>query len=206
MKKYYARDYRRIAVEKTQPFVGKLAIIYLVLLVITAVCGGLSTVGIGEIAILAINGPISFGCIFICKKLFDKQEPEIQDLFEGFKRFVEAFLVSLLKNIFITLWSLLFIIPGIVKSYSYAMSEYIAYDNPGMAPDVAITESRKLMNGHKWELFCLDFSYIGWLILCSLTFGILTLWVGPRMMAAKYAFYLHITGKDETPVIDYTAE
>ena len=69
------------------------------------------------------------------------------------------------------------------------MSYYILKDNPGMDANEARKASIEMMKGHKWQLFCLEFSFIGWIILSILTFGILTLWVGPYMETAKAAFY-----------------
>ena len=80
-------------------------------------------------------------------------------------------------------------IPGIIKSYSYAMTMYILADHPEMAPLDAIAESKRIMTGNKWRLFCLDLSFIGWLVLCILTFGILTLWVAPYQQCARAEFY-----------------
>ena len=73
-----------------------------------------------------------------------------------------------LTGLYIALWSLLFIIPGIIKSFSYAMAPYILAEHPEMTASEAITESRHMMDGNKWRLFCLDFSFIGWSLLCSL--------------------------------------
>jgi uncharacterized membrane protein len=84
---------------------------------------------------------------------------------------------------------MLFIIPGIVKSYSSAMSYYIMCDNPEMGANEAITRSREMMNGHKWQLFCLHFSFIGWILLSMLTCGLLLFMVTPYMNAATAEFY-----------------
>jgi len=119
-------------------------------------------------------------------------------MFAGFNDFGDAFVLYLLQLIFTFLWILLLIIPGIIKSYAYSMSYYIRMDKK-LSPNECITESRRIMNGHKWELFCLRFSYIGWFILCALTLGILSLWVIPRFNQAHYEFYLHITGQDVAP-------
>ena len=109
--------------------------------------------------------------------------------------FEHAFVLALLETVYLFLWSLL-IIPAFIKPYSYAMSFFIQKDNPDMTANECITESRRIMDGNKWKLFCLEFSYIGWVILCILTLGILSFWVSPKMNQAKYLFYLHITGKD----------
>ena len=196
--KMYAKDYRVKAHEACRPYANKLALIYLVYFLIMGALGGLSAVGIGAVALMLVTGPLAFSWIMIVKKVYAKEEPVIEDLFKGFNDFGKAFVVMLLKSIFIALWSLLLFIPGIIKSFSYAMAEYIAKDNPELSANDSITKSREMMNGHKWELFCLMFSYIGWLLLCALTAGILSFWVCPRIEAAKYAFYLNISGKNES--------
>lgn len=197
MEKYYARDYRRIANEKCSHASGNLALIYLIYFLITIVLGGLSYIAIGAVAAFLVMGPLTLGFVYVMKDLFHNIIPSVERMFDGFHKFGDAFVLYLLKNIFILLWSLLFVIPGIVKYFSYEMAYYILDDEDGISANDAITKSRELMNGHKWELFCLKLSYIGWLILCSLTLGILSLWVQPKIDAAKYAFYLHITGKDQ---------
>jgi uncharacterized membrane protein len=116
-------------------------------------------------------------------------------LFRGFENYGNVLGVYLLQSIYTALWTLLFIIPGLIKTYSYAMSLYILDDNKNKPINECITESRKMMDGHKWELFCLDFSYIGWYILCAFTLGILTLWVEPKHQYARYVFYLKVSGK-----------
>ena len=95
----------------------------------------------------------------------------------------------LLMHIFIALWMLLFIIPGIVKCFSYAMTPYILEDNPELSANEAIDRSRAMMKGHKFDLFWLYLSFIGWGILCIFTFGIGFLWLTPYMETATAAFY-----------------
>ena len=87
---------------------------------------------------------------------------------------------------------MLFVIPGIVKSYSYSMAMYIYKDNPELTYKQCIDRSICMMHGHKWDLFCLQLSYIGWLILCVLTGGILCIWVMPKIQQANYLFYLQV--------------
>ena len=80
--------------------------------------------------------------------------------------------LSALKTLYTFLWSILFIIPGIIKSYSYMLAELISLQRPDMSANECITESRRLMNGHKMNMFILRLSFIGWDILCILTCGI----------------------------------
>lgn len=119
-----------------------------------------------------------------------------KDAFRGFSGlFIGGIiLLALLTSIFTTLWALLLVIPGIIKSYSYSQSYFIYYDivtDTGEKPGVldTITASRKLMDGYKGKLFWLDLTFIGWHILAMLTFGIGYLWLNPYISATKAAFY-----------------
>ena len=94
-----------------------------------------------------------------------------------------------LMYLFIVLWSFLFIIPGIIKAFSYAMTPYILEENPELSANEAIDRSRAMMKGHKFDLFWLFLSFIGWFFLSLLTLGIGGLWLGPYMQTATAAFY-----------------
>ena len=94
-----------------------------------------------------------------------------------------------LMGLFIALWTLLFIIPGIVKMFSYAMTPFILEENPDLTANEAIDRSRAMMKGHKFDLFWLILSFIGWGILCVFTLGIGTLWLTPYMQTSIAAFY-----------------
>jgi len=94
-----------------------------------------------------------------------------------------------LMVIFIFLWSLLLVIPGIIKCFSYAMTPYILEEHPELTANEAIDHSRAMMKGHKFDLFWLLLSFIGWLILCMFTFGIGYLWLTPYMQTSVAAFY-----------------
>ncbi len=94
-----------------------------------------------------------------------------------------------LMNLFIALWSLLFIIPGIIKAFSYAMTPFILEEHPELSANEAIDHSRAMMKGHKFDLFWLILSFIGWGFLCLFTFGIGYLWLTPYMETSVAAFY-----------------
>ena len=159
----------------------------------------LGATGIGSFFL----GFIVAGYYAVNLNLIRTKTAKIEDLFSGCKNFVTNFVAYLLMQVFIALWSLLFLIPGIVKSYSYAMTMYILNDHPEMSASEAITESRKMMNGHKGELFVLHLSFLGWGILSSFTFGILLLYVMPYMQATSAAFYEKLK---EMPVIEDNVE
>lgn len=94
------------------------------------------------------------------------------------------------SDLFTVLWTLLFIIPGIVKSYEYQMIPYLLADNPQMTKEQAFEESKRMMQGQKWKAFVLDLSFIGWNILSALTLGILGIfYVQPYMDATHAALY-----------------
>jgi uncharacterized membrane protein len=95
----------------------------------------------------------------------------------------------LLAGVFIFLWTLLFIVPGIIKSYAYAMTPYILIDNPELGPNEARLKSIEMMRGYKGKLFGLDLSFIGWHLLCILSLGIGYIWLQPYLSTARAAFY-----------------
>lgn len=95
----------------------------------------------------------------------------------------------LLSGIFVFLWSLLLVIPGIIKLFSYSMTKYILEEYPELTASEAIDRSRAMMQGHKFDLFWLYLSFIGWALLCVLTAGIGYLWLVPYMETAEAAFY-----------------
>lgn len=156
--------------------------IYIVAVLIIA---ALSTTGIGGL----FQGLITFGLCSAFLFTVRTKTMKFESLFDFTKNFGNVFIASLLQMVFTFLWTLLFCIPGIVKSYSYAMTSYILIDNPQLSGNDAITESRKLMNGHKMDLFLLDLSFIGWYILTALTAGLLSLYVTPYHHAARARFY-----------------
>ena len=116
---------------------------------------------------IVISGAAKLGYAIFNLNLIDNKEASVSDLFSQFHRLGDGFCMNFLVGLFTFLWGLLFVIPGIIKEYSYAMTPYILAENPGMTVTEAITESRRVMNGNKWRLFCLGFSFIGWSLLCS---------------------------------------
>ena len=118
-------------------------------------------------------------------------EATAKDMFEGYNKelFSRVLTTTLLYYVYVFLWSLLLLIPGCIKAYSYAMTPYILKDNPEMKNNAAIEESMRMMDGHKLELFMLDLSFIGWAILSILTCCIGFLWLVPYMNMARVNFY-----------------
>ena len=141
---------------------------------------------------LIIMGTLETGVALIYLKLSYREPAEIGDLFQPFQNFVNTFFAGFLSTIFTFLWSLLFVIPGIVKMYAYSMAYYIKLDHPDYGWKACIDESRQLMDGHKWEKFVLDLSFLGWIIVGSLCLGVGTLWVTPYMEATNAQFYEYV--------------
>lgn len=158
----------------------------------------INTLRIGTILSIVqfiIGGVIRQGYATHLLKQHDGEELDIKDLFSQFHRFGDGFCLRLLEGLFVALWTLLLIVPGIIAAYSYAMAPFIMAENPEMTASEALGASKALMNGHKWELFCLGFSFIGWNLLGTLTLGIGALFVVPYVNAAYTAFYRNLCPK-----------
>lgn len=140
-----------------------------------------------------VLGPLSYG--YYVSFLNSKRTGEvvrIENLFDGFKDYVRVFLTNLLQSIYIVLWTLLLIVPGIIKSISYSQTFFVLKDNPELKNNAAIERSMAMMEGHKMEYFCLILSFIGWLLLGILTLGIGLLWVNPYIATATAHFYEYV--------------
>lgn len=147
--------------------------------------------------LFALGSVISLGYSRFNLDLVDhRKDPNIGTLFGFFPHWKNAVIAKLLETVYVFLWSLLFIIPGIIASYSYAMIPYIQAEHPEMTPSDVLTRSKEMMEGNRWRLFCLQFSFIGWGILSSLTLGIGNLWLTPYKQAATAAFYRDVSGTE----------
>ena len=120
------------------------------------------------LAFSLLHGVFQLGYAKFNLNLIDGKEAGVGNLFSQFKRFGSAFLMNFLVGLFTLLWSLLLVVPGIIKKYSYSMSAFVMLENPHLSACEAITESRRLMKGNKWRLFCLEISFIGWELLTVL--------------------------------------
>ncbi len=129
--------------------------------------------------------------------LVDRTEAKLESLFTYFYNWKTTAATRFLVGLYTLLWSLLFIIPGIIASYSYAMTGYILAEHPELTAGEAIALSKEMMSGNRFRLFCLQFSFIGWSILCLFTFGIGNLWLRPYRQAATAAFYREISGTEQ---------
>ncbi|MFW6254395.1 MAG: DUF975 family protein [Chitinivibrionales bacterium] len=144
---------------------------------------------IGGIISLIVTGPLVFGLTMYFLRLSRKQPVEIKDLFFGFTRFGQTLVTYLLMVLFIILWSLLLIIPGIIAALSYGMTFYLLIDKPDLKPMDALKRSKEMMYGHKMDFFMLVLSFIGWALLSALTLGIGFLWLTPYIQVSVALFY-----------------
>ena len=170
---------------------GKIGILFIIMFIIGIISGAagavLSLVPAGSlVASIIITPAFALSTVRVYLLLIGGKAPEVKDAFSGFDDFWSAFKVTFLVGLYTFLWSLLFIIPGIVKSFSYSMSMYILAENKGKGALKCINESKAMTEGHKMELFVLGLSFLGWFLLCCLTFGIALIWVIPYM-SATYA-------------------
>ncbi len=156
------------------------------------------TLKTGLIATLGffLGGTVELGyCQFLLKQ-YDHKNPQWDDLFSQFGRFGTGFAQYFLRGLYIFLWSLLFIIPGIIKSYAYFMTPYILADNPDMTASEAIARSKQMMDGHKMELFVLHLSFIGWHLLAALVANLGYLALNPYVGASTAAFYRNLLAQE----------
>lgn len=138
---------------------------------------------------ILVAGPLEVGC----RRFFlvnNHQKAEIKEMGYGFKNYGNVVQTMLFKRIFTILWLLLFIIPGIIKMYSYKMVPYIMADDPTVSGLEAIKLSREMMNGNKWNTFVMDLSFVGWIILSTLTLGLVGIfWVHPYYFSTEAQLY-----------------
>ena len=128
--------------------------------------------------------------------LVDRSDPSFDSLFAYFSCWKTTAMARLLQILYVLLWTLLLIIPGIMAGYSYAMTEYILAEHTELTASEAIDRSKQMMSGNRWRLFCMQISFIGWDILSALTLGIGSLWVRPYKHAATAAFYREVSGTE----------
>ena len=200
----------------------------------TIIMIGIALLVVWLIVTIVISGAGKLGYATFNLKLVDHKNASLSDLFSQFHRLWDGFCMNFLMGLYTILWSLLFIIPGIIKEFSYAMTPYIMAEHPELTTNEAITRSREIMDGNKWRLFCLGFSFIGWDLLCyapilivgyfmalnfyldpwkllwlipaSIPLGIGYLFLRPYREAAYAAFYRDVSGTEAYTVVPATED
>lgn len=165
--------------------------VFLIHLVMTQAISNLVPV-IGPFIVLFITAPLTLGFAILFLNVARDNQPEVGQLFAGFSNYWPSLGVYFLTTIFVFLWMLLLIIPGIIASIAYSQSYYLLADHPNLSPSDAIDSSKVLMKGHKGQYFLLGFRFLGWMLLSILTLGIGLLWVVPYMQATYSEFYLEL--------------
>ncbi|EPE62178.1 hypothetical protein L479_01430 [Exiguobacterium sp. S17] len=148
--------------------------------------------------ITLLIAPLTVGWAWLALSVSRGDKPAVSKLFEPFQNgYVKHVLAPFFMGLFIVLWSLLLIVPGIIKSFSYSLTNYILRDQPELSSLEAITESRRMMDGHKMDAFKLVLSFIGWFFVGVLTLGIGFLYVYPYFTTTYAAFYDSLRGADQ---------
>ena len=190
---------------------GNSVLIYFLISLVSGIISGTVTVLLPELSSIAnfatsifLTYPLIYVFVVKLMSLVRENKPlALNDFINTFKvKYSRALPVMGLTFVYIFLWTLLLIIPGIIKSYSYALTVYISEDNPELTPEECINKSMEMMNGNKWKLFLLDLSFIGWLFLSILTLGIALLWFRPYLETARIYFYEDLKSSLETKAIE----
>ncbi len=166
----------------------RLPMITFVLMVLITCLGGAVKM-IGPLAGIIIGGPLMLGYCLFFLAFYRKTEPKVGMLLNGFSYFINALVAYLLMMVFTILWALLLIVPGIIAAMGYSQAFYILADDPNLDGATALAQSKKMMYGHRLQLFYLCCHFIGWFLLSICTLGILLLWVGPYFQTAMTIFY-----------------
>lgn len=143
--------------------------------------------------------PMSIGYSWYFLEVSRRTTPRWTTVFEPFdiSIYLKMLGASLLVALYTVLWSLLLIVPGIIKGFSYSQTMFILKDQPDLKVNQAITKSRQLMDGHKREYFVFILSFIGWFVLSLITFGFGFLWLSPYFYTSSACFYNQLLKKDK---------
>ena len=160
-----------------------------------------------DLLLSIMRSVVQVGFIIFLLNTIRAAEPCFGNLLDGFGFIWKIIVLNLLMMIFIMLWSLLLLVPGIIAAYRYSQALYILADDPTKSPMQCLKESKALMHGHKWELFMLQLSFFGWTLLASLpTFGYaVQVWTLPYISMTYALYYEELIGRfgyDE-PIPEY---
>ncbi len=178
-----------------QTLEGKWQNIVLATLVYVIVCCAAGSIHwIGPIIGIIIGGPMALGYLSLVLAVKRGGIVNVSRVFDGFSRFADAVVANLLMTIFVVLWSLLLVVPGVIAALGYSMTFFLMADDPSIDGVEAIRRSKQLMDGHKARLFRLCCRFTGWFLLAILTLGIGFFWLIPYFSVSVAAFYEEIRG------------
>ncbi len=173
------------------------------IITIIAAIGGFFIVVRFLLKIFLFN-PLKVGCYQFFRENVHSGKAGLDQLKKGFGDYGHTFITLFLRDLFLLFWSFLFIIPGIVKLYSYRMVPFIIKDRPDLSATEVISESRRMMQGHKWNTFVLDLSFLGWALLGVLTLGLVSVfWTEPYYRNTHAALYLQLSGQNTQTESDF---
>lgn len=196
-------DYKQCKSKAKEDISGNMGILFLCLLICYAAPGVVNVIPVvGQLASIAVSPLLMLGTAIVYLNLARGVAPDIKMLMESFQKdFINVFLMNFLIGIFIMLWSLLLIVPGIIKGLSYSMANYILAENREIQFMDAIKASQVMMDGHKMELFMMYVHFIPWSLLTMVTFGIAGIYTVPYMNAALANFYLELKAQLPVPEV-----
>lgn len=168
---------------------GKWALAIGTFLVYSIIMGSFGALQRAGIVALLVAGPMMLGAAGFSLTLSRGGDARLEQIFDGFRTYATALATHLLMVLYIILWSLLLIIPGIIAALSYSMAFYILVDEPTLAPQQVLNKSKVMMYGYKWKLFALFMWFLLLALLCILTLGIGFLWLIPYMHITVAKFY-----------------
>lgn len=183
-------DIRQLKQTAKQNFKAQYGMALLISFLPSAALAALGLTGIGLILTL----PVQVGVALAFLQINRDEVTSLNVLIKGFspESYINNVIQLFLTGLFIVLWSLLLIIPGIIKAYAYALVPYLLADDDVQETDV-ITLSRRMMNGNKGKLFWLHLTFIGWFILSILTLGLVfVLYVNPYLQSVTASFYQEV--------------
>lgn len=163
---------------------------------------GITAIVVSALSILAViafvvhtfvANPVEVGGRRFFKKNATDQTTSPATIMEGFQNYGHVVVTLLMRDVFVMLWSLLLVIPGIMKAYSYRMVPYIVKDNPELSPQETLALSAKMMSGNRWQAFVMDLSFFGWILLGVFTLNLVNIfWTSPYMSASDAELYLEL--------------
>jgi uncharacterized membrane protein len=197
----YKEQAKRLMVDKNKNVI----LILLVFIFLNGIIAGIFSKGawmtIGSIVDIAIMAGMSFAFVVLWRNVVDGKDSDLKEiLLVGYKEnYLRNLVLYLLRLLWVILYTLLLIIPGIIKAYSYSMAFYLIHKEPSLKPADALQKSADLMKGHKMDLFMLDLSYVGWYFIGLFTACILWLWIIPKHSTAQMLYYDEIYEAAQPP-------
>lgn len=181
-------DNNQIRSEARQLLTGKWWMLALIWIIISLL-SSLSPIN------LIIMGPLTLGISMVFLKIYRKEDFQLEEIFQGFNDFARSLTAYLLIALYVFLWGLLLIVPGIIAAISYSMTFFILAEDPKISATEAMRQSRQMMHGHKGEYFWLMLSFIGWFIVSCFTFGLGFLLLQSYVSMSSAIFYKRLKGE-----------